>query len=222
MDEEQDGGVPDKGVRDDNEVKGSSKVVQDAPTVSQSHENNKKKRKNKNKGKNKKNKRPPSPPPSQDNVEKNQPSRIGEFELRFGCEEIVLAAGDLDASVVTERFLVGRLKQDVSFGVQDYSTASIEWFDLVKDDLFKTRGKSNLEELPIKALVCSITKHCEESSIRGKDTLKIKTGAWAYAERKLLEQLKDDYRSDEDSQFGDEAVSKRVLCIRRKISKLKG
>lgn len=133
-------------------------------------------------------------------------------ELKFGCFEIVLVAKDLSATEPHERYWVGRLEEDVWMGSDPSSDLMISWF------IFNTETKvweseDAVDQIPVGSLVCSINNFAKEDiDEESYEILKIRDekAAFEYADKKLTEQLEESYNSDDDSQFGDVAVSKRL------------
>ncbi|CAJ1949019.1 unnamed protein product [Cylindrotheca closterium] len=133
-------------------------------------------------------------------------------ELKFGCFEIVLAAKDLSATLPHEKYLVGRLEEDVWMGSDPNSDLMISWYNY-NTDTKVWESEDAVDQLPVGSLVCSINKFAKEDvDEENYEILKIKdeTAAFEYADKKLDEQLGEDYNSDDDSQFGDVAVSRRL------------
>ncbi|KAL3936424.1 MAG: hypothetical protein SGBAC_008253 [Bacillariaceae sp.] len=133
-------------------------------------------------------------------------------ELKFGCFEIVLAAGDLGSTLPYEKYLVGRLEEDVWMGSDPNSDLMISWYNFNTDTKI-WESEDAVDQLPVGSLVCSINKFAKEDiDEENYEILKIQDekAAFEYADKKLAEQLEENYNSDDDSQFGDVPVSKRL------------
>lgn len=131
-------------------------------------------------------------------------------ELKFSCSEIVVVAEDLHATQHHEKYLVGRLQEDIWMG--SIGDVVISWFNYNSDT--KVWDLEDAEDqIPVGSVVCSINKFALESvDEENYEILQIpnETAAFEYADKKLAQQLEEDYNSDDDSQFGDDAVSKRL------------
>jgi len=133
-------------------------------------------------------------------------------ELKFGCFEIVLAAKDLSATLPHEKYLVGRLEEDVWMGSDPNADLMISWYNY-NTDTKVWESEDAVDQLPVGSLVCSINKFAKEDiDEENYEILKIQDekAAFQYADKKLAEQLEENYNSDDDSQFGDVAVSRRL------------
>ena len=131
-----------------------------------------------------------------------------QYEMKFASLEVILAVGDLEAEELNKKFFVGRLQEDVLMGTDSEAQVQVSWYDDIGKDQWEIGDD---DELPVGSLVCSITSFV--TAVTGSDNLEIltvPTEAFAYGDTKLSQQLQDDYDSDDDSQFGDDAVMKRV------------
>ena len=153
--------------------------------------------------------------------------RVEAHERKFSSLEVVMAVGNLKHEDVHHRFWVGRLQDDVFMGSDNKACVDIQWFDFIvvenqklvendKNSYYMSTAK--LESTPIGSLVCSINPFVSECKTPdGCKELTVPPEAFDHATRKLNEQLQDGYISDDDSQFGDEAVKKRLRKRKSKI-----
>ncbi|GBG33280.1 Ankyrin repeat and protein kinase domain-containing protein 1 [Hondaea fermentalgiana] len=142
-------------------------------------------------------------------------------ELKYAEGELVAVLADDKAKKSSDKFLMGRLAADVVRSPGDESGQDVEilWYDVDAEDGVPAttyRARSENEETPVGAIVCALTSAGIEVE---DDTVRVSDEAFAFAEKQLEKQLKDDYVSDDDSQFGDAAVAARKQAADKKKSR---
>jgi len=139
------------------------------------------------------------------------------WELKFAATEVVALNGEKEGE-----FLVARLMEDVLLSTENEAEVTVVWFEKNKDEEWIAEENALQEKIQVGAIICALTGLVTEFADEETWRVSVSKRAGDFVLAQLKKQLRDDYESDADSEFGDAVVAKRLAKIPGKKTLLIG